>query len=127
MAYFLDLFSPETYEAFSKSNRDISGFRPRQVNMANKIKPGDQLICYMTRLSRWIGVLEVQSESFTDTKPIFYPINDPFVIRFKVNHCLGCQKRNVFRFGKTKFGISFHSQKVLIGILHSGLVNSATV
>ena len=84
MAYFLDLFSPETYEAFSKSNRDTSGFRPRQGNMANRIKPGDKLICYMTRLSRWIGILEVQSESFHDSKPIFYPTNDPFVIRFKV-------------------------------------------
>jgi hypothetical protein len=35
MAYYLDLFSPETYEAFSKSNREISGFRARQEGMAN--------------------------------------------------------------------------------------------
>lgn len=26
MAYFIDLFSPETYEAFAHSSRDISGF-----------------------------------------------------------------------------------------------------
>lgn len=84
MAYYLDLFSPETYEAFTKSNREISGFRQRQQNMASKIKPGDKLICYMTRLSRWIGILEVQSPSFTDSTPVFYPSNDPFVIRFKV-------------------------------------------
>jgi len=32
MAYYLDLFSPETYKAFSESPRDISGFRPRQRN-----------------------------------------------------------------------------------------------
>ena len=29
MAYFIDLFSPETYEAFAHSSRDISGFRLR--------------------------------------------------------------------------------------------------
>ena len=30
MAYFMDLFSPETYEAFNASDRSVSGFRPRQ-------------------------------------------------------------------------------------------------
>jgi predicted RNA-binding protein len=84
VAYYLDLFSPETYEAFTKSNRDISGFRPRQENMASRIKIGDKLICYMTKLSRWIGVLEVTSDYFKDDTPLFYSANDPFVIRFKV-------------------------------------------
>jgi predicted RNA-binding protein len=84
MAYYLDLFSPETYEAFSKSKQDISGFRPRQENAASKVRIGDKLICYMTKLSRWVGILEVTSEYFRDDAPIFYGANDPFVIRFKV-------------------------------------------
>jgi hypothetical protein len=29
MAYFIDLFSPETYEAFARFSRDVSGFRLR--------------------------------------------------------------------------------------------------
>jgi hypothetical protein len=45
---------------------------------------GDKLICYITKLSRWAGVLEVTSNYFEDNKPIFYPVNDPFIIRFKV-------------------------------------------
>ncbi len=53
--------------------------------MADKIKPGDKLLCYMTKLSRWFGVLEVASEHFRDDTPIFYPADDPFIIRFKVN------------------------------------------
>ena len=52
MAYFIDLFSPETYEAFKRSSRDISGFRLRHKNMAERVKPGDTLVCYLTRLSR---------------------------------------------------------------------------
>lgn len=84
MAYFIDLFSPETYEAFSNSNRTISGFRERQRGVASEIKPGDKFICYMIKLSRWIGILEVKSTYFQDNKPIFYPVNDPFVIRFNV-------------------------------------------
>ena len=84
MAYYLDLFSPETYETFSKSQQNISGFRTRQANASKRIKPGDKLICYMTKLSRWIGVLEVLSESFVEDTPLFYEKNDPFVVRFRV-------------------------------------------
>ena len=84
MAYFLNLFSPETYEAFTNSNRDLSGFRLRHQTVAGRIKVGDRLICYMTKLSRWIGILEVKGEWFKDEKPIFYPTDDPFVVRFSV-------------------------------------------
>ncbi|MBI5928493.1 MAG: EVE domain-containing protein [Chloroflexi bacterium] len=84
MQYFLDLFSPETYEAFSNSSRDISGFRARQKNLASRVQIGDHLICYMTKLSRWVGILEVTSEWFEEDIPIFYTDNDPFTIRFQV-------------------------------------------
>jgi hypothetical protein len=84
MAYFIDLFSPETYEAFARSTRDISGFRLRHKGMADRIKPGDVFICYLTRLSRWFGLLEVVEGPFIDNKPIFVPENDPFVVRFRI-------------------------------------------
>lgn len=84
MAYYLNLFSPETYAAFSRSSKDISGFRPGQQNAAAKIKPGDKLICYMTRLSRWVGILEVVDGPFSDSNPIFVSENDPFTVRFRV-------------------------------------------
>src|SRR4029450_2574160 len=35
------------------------------------MKPGDYLLCYLTGISRWIGVLEVVSEPFKDTTPIW--------------------------------------------------------
>lgn len=84
MAFYLDLFSPETYEAFSRSSQDVSGFRKKQENIAKKIHAGDKLICYMTKLGRWIGVLEVVSNYYEDDSPIFYEENDPFTIRFKI-------------------------------------------
>lgn len=84
MAYYLDLFSPETYEAFARSDRSVSGFRMRQRNVARRIKSGDKFICYMTRLSRWMGLLEVIDGPFVDETPIFYPDSDPFVVRFHV-------------------------------------------
>jgi hypothetical protein len=84
MTYYIDLFSPETYEAFTRSDRTITGFRLRQKNTASTIKAGDFLICYVTKLSRWVGILQVEDKYFVDEAPIFTMTNDPFVIRFKV-------------------------------------------
>jgi hypothetical protein len=84
MAYYTDLFSPETYEAFSRSQRDISGFRLRQLKVAQEIQVGDKFICYLTKVSRWFGILEVIETYFQDDTPIFYEVDDPFVVRFRV-------------------------------------------
>jgi predicted RNA-binding protein len=70
----------------------VSGFRSRQLNAARKIKPGDKLICYMTKLSRWIAVLEVNSKYYKDETPRFYESNDPFIVRFKVKPIAVLQK-----------------------------------
>lgn len=92
MNYYIDLFSPETFESFSKSQRDISGFRERHRNIASRIEVGDIFICYMTKLSRWVGALEITSTSFVDNSPIFYDSDDPFVIRFKVKPLIWLDK-----------------------------------
>lgn len=84
MAYYVNLFSPETYEAFSRSQRNLTGFRISQKVTAEKVRPGDKLICYMTKFSRWVGVLEVISETYEDHTPFFFEENDPYVVRFDV-------------------------------------------
>ncbi len=84
MAYFLDLFTPETWTVFREHGADVSGFRDRQRRIAHeRIKPGDIFLCYLVRLSRWCGALEITSKAFRDSSPIFGD-PDPFVIRFKV-------------------------------------------
>ena len=84
MAYFLNLFSPETHARFSESDRSISGFRARNRNAAAKIRPGDLLVCYLTRVSRWVGLFRVKSTAFEDSRPIFAD-SDPFIVRFKID------------------------------------------
>ena len=86
MNYFIDLFSPETAKAFEQSSRDISGFRiSRKTYIENqKLGPGDKFICYVTRLQRFIGILELTGKHFIDEKPIFVNENDPFILRFNV-------------------------------------------
>jgi hypothetical protein len=83
-AYYTDLFTVETYEAFLRSDRTVSGFRETQEGMAKRIKPGDKLIAYIKGLSRWAAVIEVIDGPFRDTTSLFLPTDDPFVIRFHV-------------------------------------------
>jgi hypothetical protein len=86
MNYYIDLFSPETANAFTKSSQDISGFRiSRKTYSENhKIGHGDRFICYVVRIQRFVGILEIKERHFVDEKPIFTNENDPFVLRFKV-------------------------------------------
>jgi hypothetical protein len=83
MDYFLNLFTPETWAAFRSHGSDISGFQARQRRTAERIEPGTIFLCYLVKLSRWCGVLEVTSQAFVDNTPIFTD-PDPFVVRFRV-------------------------------------------
>jgi hypothetical protein len=107
MAYFIDLFSPETYESFTKSTRDISGFRFRHKGMADRITPGDIFVCYLTRLSRWFGLLEVLEGPFIDDKPIFVPQSDPFVVRFRVRPRVWLDKEKEFQSMIRSCGVAY--------------------
>jgi len=64
----------------------VSGFRiSRKTYIENqKIGPGDKFICYVTRLQRFVGILEAESKHFIDETPLFTKENDPFILRFKV-------------------------------------------
>lgn len=81
--YFLNLFSPQSWETFCNHGSNISGFRKRQRRTAGKIGIGDTFVCYLTKVSRWCGVLKITSEAYYDEAPIFED-PDPYVIRFKV-------------------------------------------
>ncbi len=69
--YWLDLFTGTTWEEFLAAGGDVSGFRDRRRKTVQQMKPGDYLLCYLTGISRWIAVLEVTSQPFTDTAPIW--------------------------------------------------------
>src|SRR4051794_24182731 len=83
MNYYLNLFTPETWDAFRSHGATISGFRERQRKTADRLQAGDIFLCYLVRVSRWCGVLEITSSVFVDSTPIFAD-PDPFVLRFRV-------------------------------------------
>jgi hypothetical protein len=82
--HFVTLFSPETHARFSASDRTQAGYRARQRKAAERVKVGDLLVCYVTGVSRWVGLLEVVGSVFEDATPLFTESDDPFFVRLKV-------------------------------------------
>lgn len=80
--YWLDLFTGATWQEFLSAGGIVSGFRESRWSALQKIKPGDYLLCYLTGVSRFIGVLEVISAPYRDSSPIWK--DEDFPSRLKV-------------------------------------------
>jgi hypothetical protein len=81
MNYWLDLFTGTTWREFRDAGANVSGFRPKQVKTAKRMKKGDIFLCYLTGVMRWVGALEIVGPS-TDTRKIWKEQNFP--VRFEV-------------------------------------------
>jgi hypothetical protein len=79
--YWIDLFTVETWKEFQAHGSDVSGFSEKRWVTVQRIKTGDYLLCYLTRVSRWVGLLEVLGEPYFDEEPIWsssvYPSRVP--------------------------------------------------
>jgi len=97
--------------------------------MADRIKAGDMLVCYLTRLSRWFGLLEVLEGPFIDNKPVFLPADDPFIVRFKVRPVvwLDIEKGIPIHDGAIWNGLSFTRRLEKRSIAWTGKVRGSLV
>jgi hypothetical protein len=81
--YWLDLFTGTTWSEFQKVGSSISGFRESRWKVVQKISKGDYLLCYLTGVSRFIGVLEVTSAPYKSAEQDIWQ-DDSFPCRFEV-------------------------------------------
>lgn len=81
MNYWLDLFTGTTWQEFREAGATVSGFSAKRRHVAQRVKKGDILLCYLTGVMRWVGALEVGDGS-TDTKRIWK--DGEFPVRFNV-------------------------------------------
>lgn len=51
--YWLDLFTVETWQELRDHGAEVSGFSKARMATVKRMKPGDYLLCYLTRASRW--------------------------------------------------------------------------
>lgn len=82
--YWLDLFTGTTWQEFLDAGAEVSGFRESRWNTLQKVKVGDYLLCYITGISRWIGILEVVSKPFRDDAPVWRDESFPCRVKVKV-------------------------------------------
>ena len=81
--YWLDLFTPQTWEEFRRAGSSVSGFRESRWTSVQKIQKGDYFLCYLTGVSRWVGILEVTStKAYKESTPIWK--DEDFPCRVKV-------------------------------------------
>src|SRR5437773_5302765 len=69
--YWVQVFTPKTWERFLDHGAKVTGFRDLRWKHIQKLRPGDYLLCYLSGLSKWIGVLEVESDPYLDTTRIW--------------------------------------------------------
>ena len=81
-SYWLDLFTGVTWKEFCDAGGKVSGFRESRWVTVQKMKVGDYLLCYLTGVSRFIGALEVASQPFKESTPIWK--DEDFPCRMKV-------------------------------------------
>ena len=83
--YWLNLFTGTTWQKFLDTGAEVSGFRKKKrLRTFMRMKPGDYLLCYLTGISRFIGVLEVVSDPFLDHSPMWESEEFPCRVRVKV-------------------------------------------
>jgi predicted RNA-binding protein len=82
----LDLFTGTTWKEFVDAGGRVSGFRESRWKSVQQMKARDYLLCYLTRVGRFIGVLEVTSAAFRDrTQSGKIWKDEVFPCRVKVN------------------------------------------
>ena len=69
--HWLNLFSYKTWTEFLNAGGDVTGFREGRWTTVQRIRPGDLMLCYLTGISRWIGLLEVTGPAFKDKARIW--------------------------------------------------------
>lgn len=80
--YWLNLFSAKTWDEFLGHGGTVTGFPEGRWKRLQRVEIGDYFLCYLTGVSRWIGILEVTSEIYHDTSPIWE--DKTFPCRFEV-------------------------------------------
>jgi hypothetical protein len=69
--YWLNLFSGATWQEFLDAGGKVTGFREGRWKAAQQVEPGDYFLCYLTGVSRFIGVMEATSEPYWNETPIW--------------------------------------------------------
>lgn len=103
--YWLDLFTGITWNELLEAGGNISGFRESRWKSVQQIKEGDYLLCYLTGLSRWVGLLEVTGPAFKDDNKIWS--DESFPCRVPVKTLIVLKPENAIPVKDLKDSLSY--------------------
>ncbi|MEM7403384.1 MAG: hypothetical protein AAF310_05190 [Myxococcota bacterium] len=74
-------FTGTTWQEFQQSPAKVVGFRKHHWQRSQRICKGDHILCYMTGVMRWVGLLEVTGPAYQSDKKIWneeiFPVRLP--------------------------------------------------
>jgi hypothetical protein len=68
---YLGLFTVESWREFLRNGGSTMGFNSGKLSAVQKLRPGDRILCYLTKVSAFIGILEVTGPHFHDESPLW--------------------------------------------------------
>src|SRR4051794_39264515 len=86
--YWLDLFTAKTWQEFLDAGGRVSGFSDARWVTVQRILPGARLLCYLTGISRFVGLLKVTGKAFRDNRPIWSSAEFPSRLEVEVELAL---------------------------------------
>lgn len=69
--HWIQVFSEDTWREFLEAGGAVTGFREKRWPVIQNIEVGDLLLCYVSRVSCWVGILEVKSQAYLDDNRIW--------------------------------------------------------
>ncbi len=85
MAYWIVVGSEENMRIAEARGFDIFGFKSTRRTEVSRIKPGDKLIFYLTKIMKFGGIAEVASGYFEDHTKVFRSSKPGEDYPFRVN------------------------------------------
>lgn len=85
---YLGLFTVDSWQEFRRHGGKVMGFTEGKAKVAARLQPGDRILCYLTKVSAFIGVMEVTEPSYFDRTKIWsdglFPVRLPVKILTEV-------------------------------------------
>jgi hypothetical protein len=79
--YFVGVFTVESWREFKRHGGCVMGFNEKKAAAAARLNPGDRILCYLSKVSAFVGFMEVSGPSYIDSAPIWsdglYPVRLP--------------------------------------------------
>jgi predicted RNA-binding protein len=106
--YWVQVFSEETWREFLGAGARVTGFREKRWKIVKKIKPGDRLLCYISKIGVLIAVLQATAEPYIDHRnDVFkdvYPcrVAVKVVVRLDERHALPIKKLDTLSIFKSR-------------------------